>query len=75
MRAGEVVKHQSGKVWGHQCFQVFLKGKPDPYYGKFFLPPEQDSFRQGVLFRGTVAWVPPKEVGPDKTLKVTSFQL
>ena len=68
MRAGEVVKHQSGKAWGHQCFQVFLKGKPDPYYGKKILPSEQDSFRQGGLFWGTVAWVPPKE-GPDETLK------
>ena len=69
MRAGEVVRHQTGKAWGHQCFQVFLKGKPDPYYGKKFWPSEGDGFRQGVLFWGTVAWVPPKEVGPDETLK------
>ena len=49
MRAGLIVKHQSGKAWG----QVFLKGKPDPYYGKLFLPSEQDGFPEGRLFWGT----------------------
>ena len=32
----EIVRHHTGKAWGHQCFSVFLKGKPDPYYGKNF---------------------------------------
>ena len=65
MRAGELVKHQSGKAWGHQSFQVFLKGDARSLLRQKKLPSEQDSFRQGVLFWGTVAWVPPEEVGPD----------
>lgn len=48
---------------------MFLKGKEDPYYSKVFLPSEQDGFPEGRLFWGTVAWFPPKEVGPDDTLK------
>ena len=54
---------------GPPVFSGVLKGKPDPYYGKKKLPSEGDGFRQGVLFWGTVAWVPPKEVGPDETVK------
>ena len=69
VRAGLKVKHQSGKAWGHQTFQVFLKGKRGPYYGKKFLPKEQDALPQSGLFWGTVTWVPPKEVGPDDTFK------
>ena len=68
MRAGLIVKHQSGKAWGHHGFEVFLKGKPDPYYGKIFLPSEQDGFPEGGLFWGTAEWVPPKQVGSDDTL-------
>ena len=69
MRAGEIIRHHSGKAWGHQNFSVFLKGEPDPYYGKKSLSSEGDGFRQGHLFWGTVTFVPPKKVGPDETLK------
>lgn len=50
MRAGLIVKHQSGKAWGHQGFEVFLKGKPDPYSAKFSCRQSRMASQKAVFF-------------------------
>ena len=44
---------------------MFLKGKPDPYYGKIFLPSEQ---QKAVFFGVRRSGSRLKQVGPDDTL-------